>query len=82
MKLAKDILNKEIERQEILLKAETLPLRKSYLKADIHNLKASVKKLALYGVVKSFYCYEELDEKLPRCSKQCVVCRSASRNLQ
>lgn len=41
-----------------------------------------VKEFAITDVVKSFYCYEELDEKLPRCSKQCVVCRSASRNLQ
>ncbi len=32
--------------------------------------------------VKSFYCYEELDEKLPRCEKQCVVCRSTQKHLQ
>jgi hypothetical protein len=33
-------------------------------------------------VVKPFYCYEEIDEKLPRCNKQCIVCRSASRKMQ
>jgi len=48
-----------------------------------NNKEVSEKKQCdINVVVESFYCYEELDEKLPRCSKQCVVCRSASRNLQ
>ena len=51
-------------------------------KNTINEFREIKEQLILYGVVKSFYCYEELDEKLPRCSKQCVVCRSASRNLQ
>jgi hypothetical protein len=40
------------------------------------------KILLIADVSKSFYCYEELDEKLPRCEKQCVVCRSKQKHLQ
>jgi hypothetical protein len=64
MNLAIEILNKEIERREILLAVENNVLIQNDMSNEIGVLKDSVKNLALSGVGSSFICVK--DQKPPK----------------
>jgi len=61
MKLAIEILNKEIERREILLLTETNVLIQNDMSNEIGELQDAVKKFELSGVVKR-YNEEEIEQ--------------------
>ena len=85
MELAKEILNKEIERREILLAVETNVLIQNDMYNEIGGLKDVVKKLTTPVVVeqseqladKNFDCFE-YSQGFHRCFEQCKKCKDFS----
>tara|TARA_B110000977_G_scaffold151883_1_gene192819 strand:+ start:1651 stop:1902 length:252 start_codon:yes stop_codon:yes gene_type:complete len=81
MDLAIEILNKEIERREILLAVENNVLIQNDMSNEIGVLKDSVKNLALYGVVvpKGTFC--EFCKEVPT-REQGMLCSECLIDIQ